>query len=240
LLRKNLIEMLLEVTYGTETIAFTHKIAKRLKYAYISIHQTEGVILKSRKMPVEKAKEIVLKKAPWIIKKISEIQPEPKIAFIHGELIPFQGEKYEINIIEKANQKNVVIDFSDFRFNIFVNPELTDRKEQIENALGKFYKKQAEKKLVSRVEHWSEIMNLQPTGIKFRKLKKRWGSCTYDNKLIFNYNAIQLSELFSDYIIIHELAHIKQKNHSKDFWNLVEEYLPGSKTIHKSVLNHMP
>ena len=80
-------------------------------------------------------------------------------------------------------------------------------------------------------------MNLYPTDINFRKLKRRWGSCTFDNKVIFNYNIIQLPELYSDYIIIHELAHIKVKNHSKDFWGLVEKFLPESKKIHKLVLH---
>jgi predicted metal-dependent hydrolase len=236
--------MQLEVTYDKKTIAFTHKIAKRLKNAYITIHQTEGVILKSRQMPVYKAKEIVLKKAPWIIKKLSDIKEVSRIEFVSGSFIPFQGENFEINFIEQINQKNVVIDFSNSKFNIFVNQGMTgndlESRKNIEDALGEFYKKQSIKKLSSRVEHWSNIMNLFPTGLKFRKLKRRWGSCTYDNQVIFNYNIIQLPELYSDYIIIHELAHIKVKNHSRDFWNLVESYLPECKKIHKAVLNLMP
>lgn len=234
--------MQLEVIYEKKTIAFTHKIAKKLKYAYISIHHTEGVILKSRKIPVYEAKEIVLKKAPWIIKKLSTIKDVIKTEFVTGSSIPFQGENFEINFIEKINQKNVVIDFSNSKFNIFIDPELQDKNgvppgKIIDNALGEFYKKQAVKMLTSRVGFWSKMMGLNPTGIKFRKLKRRWGSCTYDNKVIFNYNLIQLPELYSDYIIIHELAHIKVKNHSKDFWDLVEKYIPESKKIHKLVLN---
>jgi predicted metal-dependent hydrolase len=232
--------MQLEVTYGTETISFTHKIAKRLKNAYITIHQTEGVILKSRNIPVYKAKEIILKKAPWIIKKLSTLPVVNNTDFSEGSLLPFLGEEFEINYIERVNQKKVVIDFSGARFNIFINPELAEKNKIIEDALADFYKKQAVKKLTSRVDHWSKIMNLYPTDIRFRKLKKRWGSCTFDNIVIFNYKMIKLPENYCDYIIIHELAHIKVKNHSRDFWDLMEKYIPESKKIHKLVLSFMP
>jgi hypothetical protein len=76
------------------------------------------------------------------------------------------------------------------------------------------------------VKIYSEKMNLYPSKISFRFNKSRWGSCSGKNALSFNYYLAQLPKELIEYVVVHELAHIKHKNHSADFWNLVAEYLP--------------
>ena len=70
-------------------------------------------------------------------------------------------------------------------------------------------------------------MNLKPKKVSFRKAKTRWGSCSSVNNISLNIALTALPQTLSDYIIIHELAHIKHKNHSKDFWNCVSQYYPN-------------
>ena len=72
-------------------------------------------------------------------------------------------------------------------------------------------------------------MQLFPTKITFRKAKTRWGSCSSKNSISLNIALAALPRSLSDYIIIHELAHIKHKNHSKAFWALVQKYYPNYK-----------
>jgi predicted metal-dependent hydrolase len=225
-----------EVTYGEKIIIFKHKIQNGLKHAYISLDINEGVILKSRKIPIYKAKEIILKKAPWIIRRLNTISEVKKVDFSQGSLILFLGEKYEMKIIESGNTRNVCLDFTGNQFNVFINPDLEEREKNIQKALGDFYKKRSEKEITPRVIFWSKKMDLYPYEVTYRKLKRRWGSCTHDDRLVFNYNLMQLNQLQIDYIIVHELAHIEEKNHSKNFWSLVEEYIPGCKAIHKNIL----
>lgn len=79
------------------------------------------------------------------------------------------------------------------------------------------------------VEKWSSIMHLTPTFVGFRYNRSRWGSCSGKNRLNFNTRLATMHPDFIEYVVVHELAHIKHKNHSKDFWAEVEKFLPDYK-----------
>lgn len=95
--------------------------------------------------------------------------------------------------------------------------------------LDKFYRQEAQKLIPKLVLEYSEIMNLFPTSIKFRKNKRTWGSCNYKNELNFNTLLMKFPIPLIEYVVVHELAHIKHKNHSKKFWACVENYCPDYK-----------
>ncbi len=84
-----------------------------------------------------------------------------------------------------------------------------------------------------RVEYYSQIMNLCPTGIKITKAKKRFGSCNGKNSLCFSCFLMKYPMEAVDYVVVHELAHIKYHNHSKDFYNLINHYMPDYKQREK-------
>ncbi|MBP7225388.1 MAG: M48 family metallopeptidase [Aliarcobacter sp.] len=96
-----------------------------------------------------------------------------------------------------------------------------------------FYRKEIEKILPQKVQEHSIRMNLFPTSISYRKNKRTWGSCNYKNGLNFNILLMKFPLEVMEYVIVHELAHIKHKNHSKDFWNLVAIFCPNYKEIEK-------
>ena len=98
-----------------------------------------------------------------------------------------------------------------------------------ERDLNKFYKDEAKKIIPLIVEKYSKIMNLYPSSIKYRKNRRTWGSCNYKNGLNFNTLLVKFPIEIIEYVVIHELAHIKEKNHSKRFWSLVEVYCPDYK-----------
>ena len=80
-------------------------------------------------------------------------------------------------------------------------------------------------------------MGLDYSEIKYRKMKSRWGSCSSKRVLTFNTELIKINKELIDYVIVHELAHIKHMNHSKQFHALVEKYLPDSKYLRKELKN---
>ena len=90
--------------------------------------------------------------------------------------------------------------------------------------LDEFYRKKSKEIIPKLVEEQSKIMNLFPTSIKYRKNKNTWGSCNYKNGLNFNIYLCKFPIEIIEYVVIHELAHIKHKNHSKKFWDLLEKY----------------
>ena len=97
-----------------------------------------------------------------------------------------------------------------------------------------FYRGEIEKILPQKVDEFSKKMNLFPTSISYRKNKRTWGSCNYKNGLNFNILLMKFPIEVMEYVIVHELSHIKHKNHSKDFWNLVAVYCPNYKEVEKS------
>lgn len=99
--------------------------------------------------------------------------------------------------------------------------------------IDNFYKKEILKYLPNLVDDYAKKMNLFPTSIKYRKNKRTWGSCNYKNGLNFNILLMKFPIELMEYVVIHELAHIKHKNHSKKFWDLVEEFCPNYKQREK-------
>jgi predicted metal-dependent hydrolase len=96
-----------------------------------------------------------------------------------------------------------------------------------------FYKNEIQEFIPSMVEKYSEIMNLYPISINYRKNKRTWGSCSHKNDLKFNTQLCKFPKSVSEYVVIHELAHIKHKNHSQKFWDLVRQYCPDYKEREK-------
>jgi predicted metal-dependent hydrolase len=103
--------------------------------------------------------------------------------------------------------------------------------------LDKFYRSEIEKILPNIVEEFSLKMNLYPTSITYRKNKRTWGSCNFKNGLNVNILLMKFPLEVMQYIVIHELSHIKHKNHQKEFWELVEEFCPNYKAIEKTFKN---
>lgn len=96
-----------------------------------------------------------------------------------------------------------------------------DEKEQLKSL--------AKQVIPKRVEYYSRLMNLYPTDVKITSAKKRFGSCNGKNSLCFSYFLMKYPIEAVDYVVVHELAHIKHHNHSKDFYNLIKKYLPDYK-----------
>ena len=97
-------------------------------------------------------------------------------------------------------------------------------------------KEEAKALILPLVEKWSAIMNVTPTFVGFRKNRTRWGSCSGKNRLNFNTRLAKMHPDFIEYVVVHELAHIRHKNHSKNFWAEVEKYLPDYKRREKLII----
>lgn len=82
-----------------------------------------------------------------------------------------------------------------------------------------------------RVKHWSTIYNLTIRKITIRNQRTRWGSCSKNGNLNFNYRIAHLPTHLVDYLIVHELCHLKEFNHSKAFWDLVGENIPDFRKL---------
>ena len=102
------------------------------------------------------------------------------------------------------------------------HPAPTDEERKALIARAKEY-------LPMRVDYWSGIMGLTPTGLKITSARTRFGSCSGKNSLCFSWRLMEYPEEAVDYVVVHELAHIVHKNHGPAFWALVGQYMPDYK-----------
>ncbi|MEX0933576.1 MAG: M48 family metallopeptidase [Candidatus Paceibacterota bacterium] len=87
----------------------------------------------------------------------------------------------------------------------------------------------------SKIERWNKIYDYSFKSIRIKNMTTRWGSCSTKGNLNFNYKLLFLSDEFVDYVVVHELCHLKEFNHSQNFWKLVEETIPQYKKIKKEL-----
>ena len=106
-------------------------------------------------------------------------------------------------------------------------------KDDIEIKLREWLRVELELYIYDRLDYYKKLMNVKYNSVHIKFYKKKLGSCTYNGKLSFNLKIITLPKNVIDYIIVHELCHLKHFNHSKDFWCLVENYCPDFKNQKK-------
>ena len=148
----------------------------------------------------------------------------------NGELVVTIPYGLDLNFVEKfVNQKSGWI---------------TDKLKYFESLKGKFflngnkreylkYKEQARLLAENKISHYNKIYNFKINRISIRNTKSRWGSCSKKGNLNFNYKIALLPQEFADYVIVHELCHLAEFNHSKRFWELVSLTIPNFKVLRK-------
>ena len=97
------------------------------------------------------------------------------------------------------------------------------------------YKKELQKILLVKLPFFAAYYNVIYKNVVIKNITSRWGSCSSKGNLNFNYKVVLLPEEFIDYIVVHELCHLLEMNHSKRFWNLVQEKIPHHKELRKQL-----
>ena len=214
--------------YGTINIEFEVERKASLKHSYIKV-DGDGVLVKTNLWTTRRAiRKMVESKAAWICKKRELFQLVAIDKNIRtGSRLYYIGKSYYVNLIEDDCVNKIAINFTHSKFHITVPPTFSD--DQLDKSIDSFYKQKAIEKIVPLTQKWAKKMEVTPEHIGFRASKKRWGSCSGANRISFNYHLIKLSSSLIEYVVIHELAHIRYHNHSKDFWTFVHSYLDDYK-----------
>lgn len=94
-----------------------------------------------------------------------------------------------------------------------------------------FFINRANEVIPKKVKYFSELMGVTPKSIRIGNAKSYWGCCSVDNRINFSWRLMMLEDKIIDYVVVHELSHIKEHNHSKKFWNEVERVVPDYKIL---------
>ena len=144
-----------------------------------------------------------------------------KREFVNGQSFLFMGQSYNLLIAEKAKKSLEIIDD---RF-VLSEKNLPKAKE----TFIKFYKKQGLPYIQERVNYYSQLVGHSPASIKIMELGAHWASCTPKQNINFHWKCIMAKPMIIDYLIVHELTHLRYPQHTRQFWDAVFSVMPNYK-----------
>ena len=206
--------------------------AKRRTIALIVEQDGSLTVRAPRRATLNDIYGFIQEKTDWILRsreKLKAIKPIPKKAYVDGERFLFLGQEYELRLVPPQRP---ALKF-DGGFTLS-----TSAQERGELAFTKWYKTQALTIFTERVNHYANLHGLIPKEVKVNSAKTRWGSCTSAGTLNFTWRLVMAPLEVIDYVVLHELAHLKVKNHSPRFWKLVESLCPDFKHHRKWLRDH--
>ncbi len=190
----------------------------------IEINQVGELIVRAPlKCSNKEINSFIAQKWRWILKHQRTMKERVKninhLNFVDGETLYYLGEKHQLKIAKKAIKP---LDFENGIF--YLNDGYVEYGREV---FIYWFKREAKTYITKRVDEFSRIYGFEYHEVKITRALKRWGSCTRSGNLNFTWRLIMTPPEVIDYIIIHELAHLKQMNHSKNYWQIVEAIMPS-------------
>ncbi|MBL7130260.1 MAG: M48 family metallopeptidase [Candidatus Omnitrophica bacterium] len=179
------------------------------------------IIRAPEKISLGAIKRIVFKKQVWIKNKQVEVRKrhkhtEPK-EFVSGEGFLYLGDTYKLEFVDSVKEP-IIFDKS-FK----ISRKYLNHAKKI---LIDWYKARAIEKITERVKWYAYLSGIQYNIIKITNAKKRWGSCGAKGSLNFSWRLIMAPLKALDYVVIHEISHLAERNHSRNFWNKIKILMP--------------
>jgi len=174
----------------------------------------------------QKIVELVEKKTPWIRKKLeyaASLTPPRLLDFENGDPIPYLGKTYCLKV-QVGDYPHVELVGEDILVSV-VEQHLTNSL-YIQLVLERWFLDEAAILLAERLDFYAPIVGVRPTGMQVKAYKARWGSCKMDGQIQFNWRLIHGPVDVLDYVVVHELCHILQHNHSAAYWSEVARVMP--------------
>ena len=202
------------------------------KNIYLRIKSGIAVVSADKRISQNFIENFLQDKASWVVKHITNAAKQPKLTCPDATVHIF-GKAYAVLIDIDKNRKKSTFKIIDKKAYFLLNN--TPDEESLKKLLNDYYKKLSLKHIAPIVDECSNKTNLYPQKVTYRSMKSRWGSCSPSDNISLNTALAMLPRELIEYVIIHELSHIKHKNHSKNFWSLVERYIPKYKQHRKEL-----
>ncbi len=226
----------LSITIGSQVVYYTVIRSYKAKHARLEIRPEAGltVVLPAGYRP-ERAQELILKKQRWVVDKIRTLERagiEQRTPLKTGDRLPYLGRSMKIETRESGSRAGDVKVGED-RLVVCLAPG-----DDLHVPLERWYREQAKLKIEPMVAELSRLMALPYNRVTLKSQRTLWGSCSRKRNLNFNWRLIMTPEQVIEYVVIHELAHLRQMNHSPRFWQIVEKHCPRWREHRKWLRDH--
>jgi predicted metal-dependent hydrolase len=198
----------------------------RVKTATVKVDEGQVSVVVPRRLSCEKVEALVSRKTRWIKEKLilqrDHLHHQPK-EFISGESFSYLGRQHRLKLVT-GPQKPVKLIGG--RLQVQLPQNKTNGPQAVQQALQAWYEEHALTKLKEKSDRYAKILNVAPTAIGVRSYQSRWGSCSTKGDVTFNWRIIMAPNRIVDYVVVHELSHLKEHNHGPKFWKMVSRVIP--------------
>ena len=174
----------------------------------------------------------------WIEDTLKQQRQRPSLerTYLDGELWSVAGQDYRLKVVIDPDS-TAQVNLLGTRLELSLpNPDhsVAQRRELLQH----WYQQQAESLWPQRLQHWSGQLELRYSSLKIRPYKSRWGSCSAQGRISLNTLLAMAPQAVLDYVMIHELCHLRHLNHSKAYWALVEQHCPDARELRRWLRQH--
>ena len=229
-----------------EIIAFANVeidvIRKDIKNMHLAVYPPRGRIRLSA--PYNTDKEVLrlfaISKLGWIkknVKNFKEQARETKRDYVPGESHYFNGTRYLLDVKHHNGYNKVILDGTN-KIQLWVKPEATVQDKA--TVIKEWYRMQLKKQLPQLIEKWEKIIGVKCNSWGVKQMKTKWGSCnTEDKRIWLNLELAKKPTICLEYILVHELVHLHERNHNDRFIALMDKFMPKWR-LHRDELNSLP
>jgi predicted metal-dependent hydrolase len=227
-----------EVTLQSRQIDYLLKQSSRIRGIRLEIHRETGlIVVVPRKYDQRRVDDVLTQKADWILKHLPDGSPVQMPLFTkeidHGERIRFMGRTLEVSI-SAGGRRSVAAELTGSKLHITVPAGTGNRAGILEN----WYRRTAAEVFTKKADHFQTVMGIKYNRLVIRGQRKRWASASPLGNLSMNWKLLLAPEPIIDYVIMHELAHLKHMDHSKRFWDYLSRYCPRWREYRKWLTVH--
>ncbi len=206
-----------------------HKLVRSKRRTIALIVERDGslTVRAPRRAAVAEIQSFIMEKQDWILRtqeRFLSLGKTPKKDYKDGERFLFLGNEYGLSLVKP--QQPVL----KFENGFTLGSTVQNKGEQI---FTQWYREQAHSVITDRVELFSVQYGFSPKRVKISSARTRWGSCSPDGTLNFTWRLVMAPMSVVDYVVVHELSHLRVKDHSNRFWREVEQIMPEYKNCRR-------
>lgn len=227
----------LYIEYNNEKIEYKLEKSKRKSICIIVKENGEVIVRAPIRISYNEIFKFVELKNNWIYKKVLEQKSKFKeITFNQNDKLRVLGRFYNLDI-QYHKKSTAIVKVKEDKI-IIIIPECVqdiDKKQILERAYNKYLFDIAKEEIPEIFNNVAGIVGLYPKELKIRNFKRAWGNCSNKKIISINKNICKFNKSVIEYVCLHEICHLKYMNHSKEFWNMVKQYMPNYKEIEKQI-----
>jgi predicted metal-dependent hydrolase len=218
------------VQFGHTRIAYGIRRSEKRRTIALTIVPDLGVVLTAPlSVSVARLDRLVHNKARWIVERLRAVAGVAPLApreFVSGESIRYLGRQHRLRVLERIEPAPVRLDHGTFIVTVAPGRASASRAAAVRERLVAWFREHAEPRLRDRAEHWARQMGLRPPQVVLAAQQKRWGSCTANGLVRLNWRIVQAPMSLIDYVVAHELVHLRRHEHSPAFWRALAVVMP--------------